>query len=109
MNIESYLNIGKQQVSPNRLEEIKKEQVAIDFEEIFAKHLVNELTKDSFKFADNGNNDTSNNLYREFVTDALASELAAQRRLGMADMIENFWNSTPDQNRTKPEVQNHDA
>jgi Rod binding domain-containing protein len=92
MNIDPYLIINKNELSDARRDELRKEQAATDFEEIFARHLVNELTKDSFKFADNTNFGQSNNLYREFITDALASELAAQRRLGMAELIETFWN-----------------
>jgi len=91
MNIDPFVNINKNELSDARREELRKEQAATDFEEIFAKHLVNELTKDSFKFADNTTFGQSNNLYREFITDALASELADQRQLGMAEMVETFW------------------
>ena len=52
----------------------------MQFEEIFAKHLVKELTKDSFKI-EGGIMGNINKMYREFITDALATELAAQRKL----------------------------
>ncbi len=92
MNIETFYNINQNELSDNRREEIRKKQAANEFEEIFARHLVNELTKDSFKLADNTTFGQSNSLYREFITDALAAELAAQRRLGIAELVETFWN-----------------
>ena len=63
----------------------------MQFEEIFAKHLVKELTKDSFKI-EGGMMGNANKMYREFITDALATELAAQRKLGMADLVSRYWN-----------------
>ncbi|MFO7846558.1 MAG: hypothetical protein R6V27_08350 [Balneolaceae bacterium] len=100
MNVDSYLQIAQNQVSQTRSEELKKEQAATDFEEIFARQLVNEMTKDSFKMADNSTGmGQSNDLYREFITDALAGELAKQRQLGMADLVSKYWgqstSSTP--------------
>ncbi len=85
------------QMMEERSQELKKEKAATDFEEIFARHLVKEFTKDSFKMSDNGGvMGHSGNLYREFITDALAGELATQRKLGMADLVSRYWNSTPD-------------
>ncbi|WP_421774954.1 hypothetical protein [Gracilimonas sp.] len=89
---DSFLNIARNQVDKNRSQDLQKEKAATDFEEIFAKHLVNELTKDSFKMSDEGGMmGQSNNMYRSFITDALASELAAQRKLGMADLVSRYW------------------
>jgi len=93
MNIDNFLRTAQNHVDQNRSEELKREKAATDFEEIFARHLVNELTKDSFKMSDNSSGmGQSNSLYREFITDALAGELAAQRRLGMADLVSKYWN-----------------
>lgn len=93
MNIESYINVARSQVSNETRDQIKKEQAAVDFEEIFARQLVKELTKDSFQMTDNvGGVGSSGSLYREFITDALASELAAEKKLGMADLIMKYWN-----------------
>ncbi|MEQ8525918.1 hypothetical protein [Gracilimonas sp.] len=92
---DSFLNIARNQVDKNRSQDLQKEKAATDFEEIFAKHLVNELTKDSFKMSDNGGMmGQSNNMYRSFITDALASELAAQRKLGMADLVSRYWDQS---------------
>lgn len=95
MTIETFLNIAKNQVSESRREELLKEETAESFEEIFARHLVKEMTKDSFQMSDNQGGMGSNHLYREFITDALAGELAARRSLGMADLITRYWDGLP--------------
>ncbi|HKL18295.1 MAG TPA: hypothetical protein VJ905_04980 [Halalkalibaculum sp.] len=96
MKVDSFLQIARSQVGQNRSEELQKEEAANDFEELFARHLVKEMTKDSFKMTDNsGVMGQSNNMYREFITDALAGELANQRRLGMADLVTKYWNQRP--------------
>lgn len=95
MNIDSFLDIARQQVSEQRRNDLQKEQAANDFEEIFARHLVKEMTKDSFKMSDNNSMmGTSNNIYREHITEALAKELASQRKLGMADLVTRYWNQS---------------
>jgi len=71
--------------------EQKKEEVAMEFEKIFARKLVSEMTKDSFKMGDkNGVMGQSNSMYRHHITDTLATELAEQRTLGMADLISKY-------------------
>lgn len=105
MNIDNFLHIAQNQLSQNRSEVIKREQAAIDFEEIFARHLVNELTKDSFKMSDNGSGmGQSNSLYREFITDALAGELATQRKLGMADLVSTYWDQSASSKSNKSNI-----
>lgn len=102
MNIESFLQTAREQVSNSRHDEIRKEEAATDFEEIFARHLVKELTKDSFQMTDNNSGmGQSNNLYREFITDALAGELAEQRRLGMADLVTEYWDQSSASSKNK--------
>ncbi len=81
---------------------LRKEEVAVEFEEIFARQLVHEMTKDSFKMTgESGLPGSSSQLYREFITDALAGELAAERRLGIANMIMDMWDQTTDQPNDK--------
>ena len=67
------------------------EDVVKDFELIFAKKLVNEMTKNSF---DIGGKDapmnSGNSMYRHHITDTLAKELANQGSLGLADLIKEF-------------------
>jgi Rod binding domain-containing protein len=101
MNIDSIIRLNDPAPSPERLEKIRQEKTADKFEELFARHLVREMTKNSFQMADNqmgtGN---GNSLYREFVTDALAAKLASQRQLGLADLLEQHWDrkqNSPDE------------
>ena len=91
MNIENHISINQSSLSESRKQHREKENAAVQFEEIFAKHLVKELTKDSFKI-EGGMMGNANKMYREFITDALATELAAQRKLGMADLVSRYWN-----------------
>ena len=91
MNIENHIPINQSSLSESRKQHREKENAAVQFEEIFAKHLVKELTKDSFKI-EGGIMGNANKMYREFITDALATELAAQRKLGMADLVSRYWN-----------------
>tara|TARA_B100000242_G_C42624014_1_gene293992 strand:+ start:44 stop:337 length:294 start_codon:yes stop_codon:yes gene_type:complete len=67
------------------------EDLGKDFELIFAKKLVNEMTKNSF---DIGGKDapmnSGNSMYRHHITDTLAKELANQGSLGLADLIKEF-------------------
>lgn len=92
MKVDSYLNIARSEISKQRSLDLQKEKAATDFEELFARHLVKEMTKDTFSMTDkNGVMGHSSNLYREFITDALAGELAAQRKLGMADLVTRYW------------------
>ncbi len=92
MNIDTFIRLYDPAPSGERLEKIRQEKTAEKFEELFARHLVREMTKNSFQMADNktgtGN---ENSLYREFVTDALAANLASQRQLGVADLLEQHW------------------
>ncbi|KPP96497.1 MAG: flagella rod-binding protein [Bacteroidetes bacterium HLUCCA01] len=93
MNVDNTISLTPAVVSATRHEEIRKEQTAVQFEELFARHLVTEMTKNNFSMTDNmsGVGGSSASMYREFVTDALSTTLAAQRKLGMADMIMQHW------------------
>ena len=96
MKIDSTLELARNEVSQARKHELERDKAATDFEEIFAKHLVKEMTKNTFKMDSNsGVYGNSANMYREFVTDALAQELAQQRKLGMADLVTKYWNQPP--------------
>ena len=95
MEIDSLVNIGKKEIGKHRSQQIEKQQAATDFVEIFARKLVKEMTKDSFKMGDkNGALASSNNLYRKFITDTLAGEIAARRKLGMADLVSKYWSQS---------------
>lgn len=69
-----------------------KKDTAMEFERIFARHLVEELTKGSFSMDDKqGVGIGSFKMYRDHITDTLANELAKQQKLGMADMLMQHW------------------
>ena len=88
--------------SPDK-NDTKEEKAATQFEMVFARQLVNQMTKGMFKMGDNkGVMGRSNSLYRSYVTDTLATELAKNHKLGIADMLIKYWNKT-NNNATKPE------
>ncbi|NGP87372.1 hypothetical protein [Fodinibius halophilus] len=90
MDISSVANSFQGEIGRNS-GNAKKEEVATNFEKIFARNLVKEMTKDSFKMGDNkGLMGQSNNLYRRHIVDTLATEIAEQRKLGMADLINKY-------------------
>ncbi len=109
MNIESYIHVARSQVGDERSSELKKEQAATDFEELFAKHLVKEMTKGSFEMTDGVSGMGGNSLYREFITDALSSELAAQRKLGMADLVMEYWGQTTEEVINQKSTEKNDS
>lgn len=91
MDASSVANELQAKVGRDNSTQTKEEEVAMKFEKIFARKLVSELTKDSFKMGDNkGLMGQSNSLYRRHIVDALASEIAAQKKLGMADKISKY-------------------
>lgn len=66
----------------------KKEEMAISFEEIFARKLVQEMTKDSFSFDDNNNMaGQANGLYRSHIINTLARKLAEEHKLGIGELM----------------------
>lgn len=92
MKIDAPIPILKPGNVPERSSEIRQKSTADQFEELFARHLVQEMTKNSFSMSDNMTGiGASRSLYQEFITDALSTQLASQRRLGMADMLESHW------------------
>ncbi|MGM0587732.1 MAG: hypothetical protein ACQETE_04925 [Bacteroidota bacterium] len=93
----SDFNIQAAQVAASTAQREKaietKEDTAMEFERIFAQHLVKELTKGSFMPDDNIEFGGSTlKMYRHHITETLANELAEQRKLGMADMLMDHWN-----------------
>jgi Rod binding domain-containing protein len=95
MKIDSFISLQRPALDERQMESLQKENTAIQVEELFARHLVEEMTKNAFKMTeDSAGTGKSNSLYREFVTDALASQLAAQKQLGMADLMMKHWERT---------------
>jgi Rod binding domain-containing protein len=84
-------SLALQNAQRNKLIETKRE-TAMEFERIFAQHLVQELTKGTFKGDDNlAFGGSAMKMYRNNITETLANELAQQRKLGMADMLMDHW------------------
>jgi Rod binding domain-containing protein len=96
MKVNDPIPLDQNSLSASRKLELQKENAAVQFEEIFAKHLVTELTKNSFKM-EGGIMGNANAMYREFINDALATELAAQRTLGMADLVSRYWKQSTEE------------
>ncbi len=90
------INIPQLPVSHTQTESAKikpdTENIAKEFERIFARQMIQQMTKDLF---DNSNSKgilkSGSNLYKEQITDVLAVAFAEQEHLGMAEMIRNFW------------------
>lgn len=72
--------------------EEKKKEMAMEFERLFARQLVQEMTKGLFKNDDKKGMMTSGNeMYRNHIVDTLSQALAEQEKLGMSGMISNYW------------------
>lgn len=70
-----------------------KEDSAMEFEQMFARQLVREMTSGLFEEnSENAMMGASGGLYREHIIDTLSSELARQEKLGMAEKVRRFWN-----------------
>ncbi len=69
----------------------KKEEMAIAFEKLFARQLVQEMTKGLFEPDDKQSMmGAGSGIYRDHIVDTLSQELAEQKKLGMADMITRY-------------------
>ncbi len=92
MKINFPISQGQPVVTEERREQIRREKTATQFEEIFARHLVKEISKNTFRLDKaTGGMGHGSDLYREFITEALAGQLAEQRTLGVADLLMKYW------------------
>ena len=79
----------------SKQEHLEKEKVATEFEQVLARQLVDEMTKGLFKTDDkNSVMGQSMDFYRYHITQTLASELAKNHELGIADMLMKQWNAS---------------
>jgi Rod binding domain-containing protein len=69
----------------------KLKEASVDFERLFARQLVEEMTKDSFKTADNTYGSSTSHLYRGKVVESLSDALAESGSLGLGDMLHKHW------------------
>jgi Rod binding domain-containing protein len=79
--------------------ERKKEKVATSFEKIFARQLVEQMTKGLFKHDDKGILEAGNSIYRTHIVDTLSQELASQHKLGIGKMVMQYFNQKLDDNK----------
>ena len=93
MDINNISHSVENQMNKMSEKQQKKEKVATQFEKIFARKLVSEMTKDSFKMGDKkGVMGQANSMYRYHIINTLSNEIAKQRKLGMADLISKRFN-----------------
>lgn len=78
----------------------EKENIAAEFEQIFAKQLVEQMAKDLFKGSETGMMQTD--LYKDHIIDTLSAELAKQEPLGISKMIREYWQKTDGNMEDKP-------
>lgn len=69
----------------------KLKKASVDFERLFARQLVEEMTKDSFKSADNTYGSSTSHFYRSKVVESLSDALAESGSLGLGDMLHKHW------------------
>ncbi|MEX0779621.1 MAG: hypothetical protein WD491_01665 [Balneolales bacterium] len=70
---------------------MQKEEVAFEFERIFAQQIVQQMTKGLFEGADNkGVMQSGGSIYKDQIVETLSRELAKQEPLGVSEMI---WKS----------------
>jgi len=75
----------------------KREKVATAFEKIFARELVQTMTKGLFKHDDKGTMlEAGSGINRQHIVNTLSKELAKQHKLGIANMITSYLNKNAD-------------
>lgn len=71
----------------------------MEFERIFARQLIQEMTKGLFKSDDKqGIMRSGNAMYRGHIVDTLSEALAKEQKLGMSAMILKHWDVKPSTN-----------
>ena len=72
------------------------EDVAMEFERIFARQLVAEMAKGLFENSSmvDGVMQSGNQLYRDHIIETLSAELAKQEPLGISEMVRRHLSQT---------------
>jgi len=86
------LKSGMSPVQRAGSQEDKQENIAAEFEKIFARQMISQMTKGIFESDNSGVLNSGNSLYSEQVTDILAEAFADQEPLKIADMVRSYWN-----------------
>jgi len=75
----------------------KQKNVSKEFERIFARQMIEQMTKGMFDSSDNqGILKSGSSMYKEQVTDVLADAFAEQEPLKIAQMMKNYWSTKTD-------------
>lgn len=78
-------------ISSNRDDaSVSKQSLPQEFERLFARQLIQELTKGLFENKKGALSSGSGNVYKQQIVDVLSSELADQQTLGIADAVEQY-------------------
>lgn len=90
--MEIYQNITSSQQPLHNSDAIaeSKQTLPQEFERLFARQLVQELTKGLFENEEGALPSGSGNMYKQQIVDVLSSELANQQKLGIADAVEHY-------------------
>ncbi|MEX0769768.1 MAG: hypothetical protein WD035_03490 [Balneolaceae bacterium] len=74
---------------PSSKQGMDKNEIAMEFEQIFARQMVEQMTKNLFQNdnKEGGVLSTGGSFYKDHVVDALSTELAKQEPLGIAEII----------------------
>lgn len=85
----------------SRKPDMDKNEIAVEFERIFARQMVEQMTKNLFQNDDEeGVLSTGGSLYKDHIVDVLSSELAKQEPLGIADIIRGHLDNRIEMNDT---------
>lgn len=69
----------------------QQQELAVEFERIFARQLVEQMTRSLFENDEEGVMKSGGAIYREHIVDILSSELGKQEALGIAEIVRNQW------------------
>jgi len=90
MEIKGTINLPRQTVPNGDAIVESKQTLPQEFERLFARQLIQELTKDLFENKEGVSTSGSGNLYKQQIVDVLSNELAKQEKLGIADAVEQY-------------------
>lgn len=86
---------NSQAVSDKKLSQ--QEDVSMEFERIFARQMIEQMTKSMFDNSDSqGIMKSGSGMYKEQITDVLADAFAEQEPLKIAKMMRSYWASKTD-------------
>ncbi len=88
----SIIKSGMNQVQEAASQKKKQNEIASEFEKIFARQMISQMTKGIFESESGGVLNSGNSIYSEQVTDVLAEAFAEQEPLKIADMVRSYWN-----------------